>query len=177
MLLDETSQDSVNSVATVSSDDNEDEIAAESSIHILYPLVGLCTIAASLGLLAFGIRDTAFHRTFHIGLGHFDAEAGISITGINASSCGQHKNSKCNGRQPRHRELFAKRTTNRRKRQNAENMEQREALKEVTTPTQDPRDYEACKRNVFRLSGSGGLRTQCPTLNDPKLSIATILKE
>ena len=178
MLLDETSQDSVNSVATVSSDDNEDEIAAESSIHILYPLVGLCTIAASLGLLAFGIRDTAFHRTFHIGLGHFDAEAGISIIGINASSCGQHKNSKSNGRLPRHRELFAKRTTNRRKRQNAENMEQREALKEeVTTPTQDPRDYEACKRNVFRLIGSGGLRTQCPTLNDPKLSIATILKE
>ena len=69
----------------------------------------------------------------------------------------------CNGRQPRHRELFAKRTTNRRKRQNAENREQSEALKEeVTTPTQDPqdpRDYEACKRDIF-------LWTQCPTLNE-----------
>ena len=92
MLFNETSQDSVNSVANVPSEDNEDEIAAESSIHILYPLVGLCTIAASLGLLAFGIRDTAFHRTFPIGLGHFDAEAGVSITGIFPSSSGQHKN-------------------------------------------------------------------------------------
>ena len=92
MLFNETSQDSVNSVANVPSEDNEDEIAAESSIHILYPLVGLCTIAASLGLLAFGIRDTAFHRTFPIGLGHFDAETGVSITGIFPSSSGQHKN-------------------------------------------------------------------------------------
>ena len=75
----------------------------------------------------------------------------------------------CNGRQPRHRELFAKRTTNRRKRQNAENREQSEALKEeVTTPTQDPRDYEACKRDVFRW-------TQYPTLNGTY--IATISKE
>ena len=89
MLFNETSQDSVNPVAN---DDNEDEIAEESSIHILYPLVGLCTIAASLGLLAFGIRDTAFHRTFPIGLGHFDAETGVSITGIFPSSSGQHKN-------------------------------------------------------------------------------------
>ena len=65
MLFNETSQESVRSFANMTSDD--DEIAAESSIHILYPLVGLCTIAASSGLLAFGIRDIAFHRTFPIG--------------------------------------------------------------------------------------------------------------
>jgi len=95
MLFNETSQESVSSVTNKTSDDGN-ELMVESSIALLYPLVGLGTLAVSSGLLALGIR-----------------------------------------------EIFAKRATNRRRRQNADRKEQTEALKqEVIAPAQDPRDFE-----------------------------------
>ena len=72
MLFNETSQDSVGSVTNKTSDDGI-ELTAESSIELLYPLVGLCTIAVSAGLLAFGIRDR------RVSPSHFNARLGISI--------------------------------------------------------------------------------------------------
>ena len=64
MLFNETSQDeSVGSVSNMTSEDG-DQLMVESSIDLLYPLVGLCTIAVSSGLLAFGIRDRAFPSHF-----------------------------------------------------------------------------------------------------------------
>ena len=96
MLFNETSQELVISVTNDTSNEGN-EPTAESSIDLLYPLVGLFTIAVSSGLLVFGIR-----------------------------------------------EIFAMRTTKRnRRRQNADNKEQTEALKaEDKALVQDPRDYE-----------------------------------
>ena len=50
-------------VNTTSSQDSE--LTTESSINILYPLVGFFTIVVSAGLLAIGIRDWLFQLQFY----------------------------------------------------------------------------------------------------------------
>lgn len=156
MLFNGTSQESVSSVTNKTSDDGN-ELMVESSIALLYPLVGLGTIAVSSGLLALGIRDRVAplhleviwvclsNRVVEHHLPTYHSPCCCRSTGP-LSSCsrsGRHKKSNCNGQQTPSREIFAKRATNRRRRQNADRKEQTEALKqEVIAPAQDPRDFE-----------------------------------